>query len=313
MIPMNLDETGSSFAELIARQAPNLLPNLTEKTDTDAAELTPHATTILAIIYHGGVLIAGDRRATVGLRIAHREMEKVFPADAYSALGISGSAGIGIEVARLFQLELEHYEKIEGSLLSLDGKANRLAALLKSNLGMAMRGFVVVPMFVGFDLDKGIGRIFSYDAIGGRYEEHDYHQTGSGSPHAKGALKKLWRPDLSKDQAIAIAVEALFDAADDDAGTGGPDHVRKIYPIVATIDHDGYVRASEDQLAQITNQIVVNRGEFEDAARASRGRYLGAIAGLPPVEITPPENLMPLDPSHRASQNDAANTEGANR
>jgi len=260
-------------------------------------ELTPEATTILAIIYQGGVLIAGDRRATVGLRIAHREMEKVFPADAYSALGISGSAGIGIEVARLFQLELEHYEKIEGSLLSLDGKANRLAALLKSNLGMAMRGFVVVPMFVGFDLNKGIGRIFSYDAIGGRYEEHDYHQTGSGSTHAKGALKKLWRPDMTKDQAVAIAVEALIDAADDDAGTGGPDHVRKIFPIVATIDHNGYVRVPEPQLAAITQHIVGERGEFEDAARASRANYPAAFTGIAAPEITPPENLTLTPPN----------------
>lgn len=252
-------------------------------------ELTPHATTILAIIYAGGVLIAGDRRATVGLRIAHREMEKVFPADAYSALGISGSAGIGTEVARLFQLELEHYEKIEGSLLSLAGKANRLAALLKSNLGMAMRGFVVIPMFVGFDLDRGIGRIFSYDAIGGKYEEHNYHQTGSGATHAKGALKKLWRPDLTKDEAIAIAVEALFDAADDDAGTGGPDHIRKIYPVIATIDYRGYVRVPEEQLAAITANLVQERGDFEEATRASRARYLADPMPVP--QITPLANL----------------------
>lgn len=278
---MNLNT--NSFTELLAAQAPHLLPGVSPDSpaqSANAAALTPHATTILAIIYQGGVLIAGDRRATVGLRIAHREMEKVFPADAYSALGISGSAGIGTEVARLFQLELEHYEKIEGSLLSLEGKANRLAALLKSNLGMAMRGFVVVPMFVGFDLDQGVGRIFSYDAIGGRYEEHDYFQTGSGGVHAKGALKKLWHPGLAKDQAIAIAVEALFDAADDDAGTGGPDHVRKIYPVVATIDKNGYVRVPETQLADITAQLITNRSEFEDAARASRGLVINELTRL---------------------------------
>lgn len=227
-------------------------------------------TTILAIIYDKGVLIAGDRRATVGLRIAHREMEKVFPADAYSALGISGSAAMGTEAARLFQLELEHYEKIEGSLLSLDGKANRLTALLKSNMGMAMRGYVVIPMFVGFDLDKGIGRIFSYDAIGGKYEEHGYHQTGSGGVHARGSLKKLWRPNLSKEKAIEIAVEALFDAADDDAGTGGPDQMRNLYPVVATIDKDGYVRVPDNILADITKQIIGERTEFEIESRASR-------------------------------------------
>jgi len=185
--------------------------------------LTPEATTIIAVIYQGGVLLAGDRRATSGLRIANREIEKIFPADAYSALGISGAAGIGVEIARMFQLELEHYEKIEGSLLSLDGKANRLATLIKRNMGLAMKGFVVVPLFAGFDTNRGIGRIFSYDGTGGRYEEHDYHQTGSGAVFAKGALKKLWRPGLTKDEAVKLAVEVLLDAADDDAGTGGAD------------------------------------------------------------------------------------------
>ncbi|MDR2703281.1 MAG: proteasome subunit beta [Cellulomonadaceae bacterium] len=259
-------------------------PEMMQAAGNGFADQVPHATTILAIIYDQGVLIAGDRRATVGLRIAHREMEKIFPADAYSALGISGSAGMGTEAARLFQLELEHYEKIEGSLLSLDGKANRLAALLKSNIGMAMRGFVVIPMFVGFDLDRGIGRIFSYDAVGGRYEEHGYHQTGSGGVHAKGSLKKLWRPNLTKQKAVEIAVEALFDAADDDAGTGGPDQMRNVYPVVATIDKDGYVRVPEADLAQITAQIVTERTEFEELARTSRG-YNG-------LELTSPAPIV---------------------
>ena len=234
------------------------------------AGLAPEATTIVAMVYEGGVLIAGDRQATAGLRIAHREMEKILPADAYSALGISGSAGIGIEIARMFQLELEHYEKIEGSLLSLDGKANRLGALLRRNLGMAMRGFVVIPLFVGFDLKRGIGRIFSFDGTGGRYEEHDYHQTGSGGVFAKGALKKLWRPGMPKDDAVALAVQVLIDAADDDAGTSGPDQVRGIYPVVATIDAAGYVRVPDERLAGIAAGIIESRTAFEKDARAFR-------------------------------------------
>ena len=154
----------------------------------------PHGTTIVALAFEGGIVMAGDRRATMGSMIASREIEKVFPADEYSAVGIAGTAGLAVELVRLFQLELEHYEKIEGSLLSLDGKANRLATMIRGNLGLAMQGLAVVPLFGGFDLDRRVGRIFSYDVTGGRYEEHDHHAVGSGSVFARGSLKKLWRP-----------------------------------------------------------------------------------------------------------------------
>jgi len=269
-----LHPESSSFFALV-EPAASFSEQITDTTGTErahpaASSLTPEATTIIAIIYQGGVLLAGDRRATSGLRIANREIEKIFPADAYSAMGISGAAGIGVEIARMFQLELEHYEKIEGSLLSLDGKANRLATLIKRNFSMAMKGFVVVPLFAGFDTARGVGRIFSYDGTGGRYEEHNYHQTGSGAVFAKGALKKLWRPGMTRDEAIKLAVEVLLDAADDDAGTGGADQIRGIYPVVATLDRDGYQRVPDDVLAAATNDIIQQRTDFETEARSFR-------------------------------------------
>ena len=281
--PDPLHPESASFSSLLDSQTSHTLRSLVEEGESPSRNhrsvskpnethqhLTPEATTIVAIVYQGGVLLAGDRRATAGLRIANREIEKVFPADAYSAVGISGAAGIGVEIARMFQLELEHYEKIEGSLLSLDGKANRLATLIKRNMGLAMRGFVVVPLFAGFDTDKGVGRIFSYDGTGGRYEEHNYHQTGSGAVHAKGALKKLWRPGMSRDDAIKLAVEVLLDAADDDAGTGGADLIRGIYPVVTTMDRDGYQRVPDEVLAADTDAIVQQRTAFETDARSFR-------------------------------------------
>ncbi|MCL1801662.1 MAG: proteasome subunit beta [Promicromonosporaceae bacterium] len=271
--------------------------------ESELAALVPHATSIIALIYDQGVLIAGDRQATMGLRIAHREMEKILPADAYSAIGVAGSAGIGLEIARLFQLELEHYEKIEGSLLSLDGKANRLAALLRRNLGLAMKGFPVIPLFAGFDLARGIGRIFSFDATGGRYEEHDFHETGSGSVFAKGALKKLWHPGLSAEQAIEIAVEALIDAADDDIGTAGPDQVRGIYPVVVTIDKQGYVRVPEEKLAGISAEILGARTEFATQARGFRQHRLSEAARIDEAEglrTVPPDSAEPVGESARS-------------
>jgi proteasome beta subunit len=252
----------SSFLDFLTDQAPGLLP--CQVAANNGAVQTPHATTIVALTFDGGVLMAGDRRATAGSMIANREIEKVFQADEHSIIGISGSAGFGVDLATLFRLELEHYEKIEGSLLSLDGKANRLAALLRANLPMALQGFVVVPLFAGFDLGRGTGRIFSYDATGGRYEEHEHHGAGSGSIFARGALKKLWRPGMNADEATRIAVEALFDAADDDAATGGPDTVRRIWPIVATATADGFRRASDDELAALVDDLV--------AARTREGR-----------------------------------------
>ncbi|HEV6952111.1 MAG TPA: proteasome subunit beta [Promicromonospora sp.] len=253
----------SSFVDFLAEHAPDRLPGnrAVPAGTTDPAALSPHATTIVAVTFEGGVLLAGDRRATAGPMIASRSIEKVFPADEYSAVGIAGSAGIGLELVRLFQLELEHYEKIEGSLLSLTGKANRLATMLRGNLSMAMQGLAVVPLFAGYDLDKGVGRIFSYDATGGRYEEHEHHGVGSGSLFARGALKKLWRRGMDGDEAVRVAVEALYDAADDDSATGGPDTVRGIFPVVALVTADGYRRVGDDEVARAAEEIVAQRRE----------------------------------------------------
>jgi proteasome beta subunit len=255
----------SSFVEFLADHAPDLLPGRRPTPGgSPGADLAPHATTIVALTFGGpgaprGVVLAGDRRATMGHLIASREIEKVFPADEFSAVGIAGSAGIAVEMVRLFQLELEHYEKIEGSLLSLDGKANRLSTMIRGNLPLAMQGLAVVPLFAGYDLDRGTGRLFSFDVTGGRYEEHDHHSVGSGSVFARGALKKLWRPGLDAADAVAVAVEALYDAADDDSATGGPDTVRRIWPVVATVDVEGYQRVADDDLAVVVERIVADR------------------------------------------------------
>jgi proteasome beta subunit len=245
----------SSFVEFLSSHAPQLLPGNRPASDVHA----PHGTTILALAFAGGIVMAGDRRATMGSMIASREIEKVFPADEYSAVGIAGTAGLAIELVRLFQLELEHYEKIEGSLLSLDGKANRLATMIRGNLGMAMQGLAVVPLFGGFDLDRRIGRIFSYDVTGGRYEEHDHHAVGSGSVFARGSLKKLWRPGLDADAAVKVAVEALVDAADDDSATGGPDLARRIFPVVAAVTADGYRRLPDEEVGGLAERVVEGR------------------------------------------------------
>jgi len=238
----------ASFTEFLAGHASHLLPGNRALPAGQVPE-APLATTIVALSFADGVLMAGDRRATMGNLIAHREIEKVFPADEYSCVGIAGSAGIAVEVVRLFQVELEHYEKIEGALLSLDGKANRLATMIRGNLGLAMQGLAVVPVFAGYDLDQAAGRIFSYDVTGGRYEEHDHHSVGSGSLFARGSMKKRWRPDLDSVEAVQVAVEALSDAADDDSATGGPDTSRQIYPVVATVTAEGYTRVPDEQIA----------------------------------------------------------------
>ncbi len=260
----------SSFVDFLGEHAPDLLPGrrlaASGAAGGAASGLAPHATTIVALTFGPadgprGVVMAGDRRATQGNMIANREIEKVFPADEYSAVGIAGSAGIAVELVRLFQLELEHYEKIEGSLMSLDGKANRLSTMIRGNLSLALQGLAVVPLFGGYDLERGLGRIFSYDVTGGRYEEHDHHSVGSGSVFARGALKKLWRPGLDGAAAVRVAVEALYDAADDDSATGGPDTVRRIWPVVATVTADGYRRVGDDELATLAEQILAERRE----------------------------------------------------
>ncbi|MBT8162869.1 MULTISPECIES: proteasome subunit beta [Arthrobacter] len=248
----------SSFTEHLQRSRPELLP-FNQTLPAGHIPPVPHGTTIVALSYPGGVLVAGDRRATMGNVIASRHIEKVFPADEYSVLGIAGTAGLAIDIIRLFQVELEHYEKIEGTLLSLDGKANRLGAMIRGNLGMAMQGLAVIPLFAGFDLVSGVGRLFSYDVTGGRYEEIEHHSVGSGSVFARGALKKLWRPNLTEDEAVAVAMEALYDAADDDSATGGPDPVRQLWPVVYTVNRAGARRISERELAAVAGSIVESR------------------------------------------------------
>ena len=259
----------SSFAEFVGAVAPDLLPARRSLPPGSAAELAPHATTIVAVTFEGGVVMAGDRRATMGNVIAQRDIEKVFPTDEYSCVGIAGTAGIAIEMVRLFQTELEHYEKIEGTTLSTDGKANRLSALIRGNLGMAMQGLAVVPLFAGYDLEVDQGRIFSYDVTGGRYEETAFHSVGSGSVFARGALKKLYREDFDQGQAVLAVVQALYDAADDDSATGGPDVARRIFPIVSVITTDGHTRLSQEQVAAAADQVIAARLQRPDGPGAA--------------------------------------------
>ena len=266
--PAFLRSGSSSFAEFLTEQAPELLPSRRSLPDGSAADLAPHGTTIVAATFPGGVVMAGDRRATMGNIIAQRDIEKVFPADEFSCVGIAGTAGIAVEMVRLFATELEHYEKIEGTTLSMDGKANRLAALIRSNLGMAMQGLAVVPLFAGFDLLSDQGRIFSYDVTGGRYEETAFHSVGSGSLFARGSLKKLYRPDLDPDSCVTAVIQALYDAADDDSATGGPDVTRRIFPVVGVVTADGYRRMPDLDVAAVADRILSARMERPDGPAA---------------------------------------------
>jgi proteasome beta subunit len=247
----------SSFLDFLSAQAPDLLPR--HRTPPTAHIEAPHGTTIVAATFPAGAVMAGDRRATMGMTIAQRDIEKVFPADEYSCVGIAGTAGIAIELVRLFQMELEHYEKIEGSVLSLEGKANRLSTLIRGNLGMAMQGLAVVPLFAGYDLDGQFGRIFSYDVTGGRYEEHSYHSVGSGSLHARGSLKKRFREDMTVEETVKVVIEALYDAADEDAATGGPDLIRKIYPVVTVVTSEGFRRWPDPEVGAVVEEVVAER------------------------------------------------------
>jgi proteasome beta subunit len=259
----------SSFADFLATQSPDLMPARRAVPQGHAGDLAPHGTTIVAATFPGGVVMAGDRRATMGNIIAQRDIEKVFPADEYSCVGIAGSAGLAVELVRLFQTELEHYEKIEGMTLSIDGKANRLAALIRGNLGMAMQGLAVVPLFAGFDLVAGQGRIFSYDVTGGRYEETAFHSVGSGSLFARGSLKKLYRDDLAESECVTALVQALYDAADDDSATGGPDLTRRIFPVVQVITVDGGRRLSDTEVADIADTVIAGRMNRPDGPAAA--------------------------------------------
>ena len=256
----------SSFTEFLSAQAPTLLPS-GRALPPGAAIDAPHGTTIVTLTYAGGVVMAGDRRATMGNLIANRDMEKVFATDEYSLVGIAGTAGLAIELVRLFQVELEHYEKIEGTLMSLEGKANRLASMIRGNLAMAMQGLSVVPLFAGYDADTGIGRIFSYDVTGGCYEEHDHHSVGSGSLFARGSLKKLYRRAGTLDDAVRTAVEALYDAADDDSATGGPDVGRRIWPTIGVVDGDGSRFVPDAEIAPVVDAIIAARVDNPGGAR----------------------------------------------
>ena len=210
----------------------------------------PHSTTVVALRYADGVIMAGDRRATMGNIIAHRSMEKVFAADRFSAVAIAGSAGMAVEMVRLFQVQLEHYEKVEGTTLSLEGKANQLAQMVRQNLPLAMQGLVVVPLFAGYDTTRGIGRIYSYDATGGHYEETDFQATGSGGRDARSTIKLGYREGLSRDEAVDLSIKALYEAADEDSATGGPDLVRGIYPLIAIVDAEGYRLVPEEEVGE---------------------------------------------------------------
>lgn len=225
-------------------------------------ESVPHGTTCVSLRYADGVVIGGDRRATSGHHISHRTIEKVFPADRHSAVAIAGAAGPAVEMVRLFQLQLEHYEKVEGKPLSLDGKANQLSQMLRQNLPAAMQGLAVVPIFAGYDLRQGLGRLFQFDVTGGRYEERIYATTGSGSLHANTVLKLGYREGITRDDAVALVAEALYEAADEDAATGGPDLVREVYPIIATITDTGYDRLDHADVAGVFGGIIEQRKQL---------------------------------------------------
>ena len=244
-------DPGPSFAELLRRHNGDqpVLRN------TGTVEIT-HGTTIVALRYAEGVVMAGDRRATEGYSIASRAIDKVFPADGHSGVAIAGAAGPAVEMVRLFQTELEHYEKVEGVALSLEGKANQLGGMIRRNLPMAMEGLAVVPIYAGYDLRRRIGRIFKYDLTGGRYEEGDFHATGSGGRDARTTIKLGYRDGLDRAEAIQLAVEGLYQAADEDSATGGPDVVRGIYPTVATITAAGFERVSDDEVAQRFGELL---------------------------------------------------------
>jgi len=257
MFPLG-HEPGPDFAEVLRRLGLGpFRPPRSDKVASSVLEV-PHGTTICALRYADGVVMAGDRRATAGSTIAHRTMEKVHPADSHSGVALAGAAGQAMEMVRLFQLQLEHYEKVEGQALSLEGKANQLSQMVRSNMGMAMQGFVVVPLFAGYDLRQRRGRIYTYDFTGGRYEETDYQAEGSGGRDARTTIKLGYREDMDRGEAIGLCVRALWQAADEDAATGGPDAVRGIYPTVATITARGFDRVPEEEVKAAFEKVILN-------------------------------------------------------
>jgi proteasome beta subunit len=262
--PLQLPTAGTpfgaspSFTELVRAERPEALP--AALTQAQPPLPVPHGTTVLGLKFDGGIVMAGDRRATVGNLIADAKMRKVFAADDYSAIAIAGVAGQAIELVKLFQLELEHYEKITGDRLSLEGKANRLAQMIRGNFPLAMQGLIVVPLFGGFDDKRNEGRIFYYDATGGRWEEDNYQTTGSGGQPAKNSLKKRWKTGLTQEEALRVAAEALIDAAEDDSATGGPDTTRGIYPVMMTVTAEGARDIDEDEVHATVDAVLAARG-----------------------------------------------------
>jgi len=262
---MTGDPPGSSFGsnpsffDLVRETGHEPLTKPSPPAGEPPPTLPPHGTTVVALQFAEGLIMAGDRRAVEGFAIADDKMDKVFPADEHSAVGIAGVAGQALELVRLFQTELEHYEKVEGEELSLEGKANRLAQMIRQSFPLVVQGLVVVPIYGGYDLRKGVGRIFRYDAIGGRYEETDYNATGSGSRDAKASLKKRWRPGLARREALQAAVEALLDASEADTATGGPDPVRGIYPSVHVVSSEGVQKVPDDEVRLAFESVATRR------------------------------------------------------
>ncbi|MFH8662216.1 proteasome subunit beta [Streptomyces afghaniensis] len=262
----------SSFTEFLAAHRPELLGTRRILPDGVRAEGAPHGTTVLALTYGDGVLIAGDRRATMGNLIAQRDLEKVHPADDHTAVAFAGSVGLALDLVKLYQVELTHFEKVEGIPMTLAAKATRLATMIRGNLGQAMQGLAVVPLLAGYDPaapEGGRGRIFGFDVAGGRYEKFGFHAEGSGSPYARGALKKLFRPGMSRREAALAALQALYDAADDDSATGGPDLTRRIYPVVSVITEDGFERLPEAETAELSREMVEQRRGRPDGPNAA--------------------------------------------
>jgi proteasome beta subunit len=258
------DYTGSSFVELLRRESPHMLesPGPTAKPGPEI----PQGTTVLAVRYREGVVMAGDRQATAGFQIASRRIDKIFKCDELSGIGIAGAAGPAMEMAKLFQTELEHYEKVEGDNLSLEGKANKLGQMIRMNLPAALQGLAVVPIFAGFDEKGGVGRLFKYDITGGRYEETNYDAQGSGAKDARDSLKKLWRKDMSREDALRATLEALVDAADEDVGTGGPDLIRAIFPTVRAITRSGFIEVADEEVRRVCEAILKDRAQSEQGA-----------------------------------------------
>ena len=260
---LDLDDYGTSdFLQILKRRHPELLAT-SNSSDAVSSAHTPESslrsyegTTVLAVVYNAGVVMAGDRQATEGYQVGERRIQKVYPVDRHSAIAVAGAAGPCIEMAKLFQVEVEFYEKTEGMNLSLEGQSNFLSHLVRSNLGLAMQGLIVLPLFAGYDLKRQRGRIFKYDAIGGRYEEDDYYAIGSGGKDARTTLKKRYTPEITRQEALEIVAEALWDAADEDIATGGPDLIRKIFPTLYTITEEGVTEIPDATVEELYRELI---------------------------------------------------------